>query len=80
MFCYIIAESPLKILVCVPNVLTSQNTETPIPGDKERFIQLGQSERTREQDFSNLSSPKAKVGCFYAAREWERESFRELRG
>lgn len=56
------------------------NTETLGLGDRERFYPFGQSKRTGEQDLSNLSSPKAKVGCFYAAREWGRESFRELRG
>lgn len=52
------------------------NTETLGLGDRERFYPFGQSERTGEQDLSNLSSPKSKSReflCGYGVGEGRRE-------
>lgn len=53
------------------------NTETLGLGDRERFYPFGQSERTGEQDLSNLSSPKSKSReflCGYGVGEGRKKS------
>lgn len=49
-----------KIQVHAPDALVSQNTETPVAGETERFIWFGQSKRTGEHYLSNPSSSKSK--------------------
>lgn len=69
----------LQTQACESGEQIKSNTETPVLGDGETFIPVGQSKRTEEQDLSNLSSQKAKAGSFYVAREYGRQHFREPR-
>lgn len=54
----------------MPYELVSQNIETLVLGDRERFIQFVQSERMGEQDLSNSSLPKSKSREFLWNGGW----------